>query len=149
MPDNAAIYITDPSLLRSRLFDNIHAIQSYTDLSEDDLATGIIFDIGVARIQMNFMPQDDLPKHLNGMAGYAEQSFSGNQDDLLYLLSRIRHVTFAMGCVISPGFDEAGQVEGFLLELTHRLNGLLFIHNSIVDHDGQPLAGPLATSPKH
>ncbi len=144
MPDNAAIYITDPSLLGSRLFDSIGVIQSYDGLLENDTATGVIFDIGVAQVQMNFMPQEELSQHLNGFVGYAEQIFSGNQDDLLYMLSRIRHVTFAMGCVITPGFDQDGQVEAFLLELTNHLNGLLFIYNSIVDYDGNPLAGPLA-----
>lgn len=146
MPDNAAIYISDPSLLGSKLFDSINVIHSYEGLSENDTATGILFDIGLARIQMNFMPQDELPHHLNGFAGYTEQVFTGNQDDLLNLLSRIRQVNFAMGCVITPGFDEDGQVEAFLLELTNRLNGLLFIYNSIIDYDEKPLAGPLAES---
>jgi hypothetical protein len=144
MPDNATIYISDPSLLGSRLFDSIDIIQSYDGLLEDDTATGVFFDIGVAQVQMNFMPKEELPQHLNGFLGYAEQMFSGNQDDLLYLLSRIRHVTFAMGCVITPSFDQDGQAEGFLLEMTNRLNGLLFIYDSIVDYDGNPLTGPLA-----
>ena len=149
MPDNAAIYITDPSLLGSRLFDHVEAIQSYQAISNEGTATGILFDIGVANVQMNFMPQQELSNHLNGFAGYARQIFSGDQDDLLYLLSRIRHVSFIMGCVILPGFDEGGKVEAFLFELTSRLNGLLFIHNSIVDHDGKPLAGPLANYTHH
>jgi hypothetical protein len=93
MPDNATIYISDPSLLGSRLFDSINTIQAYNGVSGDDTTKGVIFDIGVARVQMNFMPKDELPQHLNGFLGYAEQMFSGNQDDLLYLLSRIRHHT--------------------------------------------------------
>jgi hypothetical protein len=148
MPDHATIYISDPSLLGSRLFNQIHAIHSYQDLSEGEVATGILFDIGVAQIQMNFMPQQELSTHLNGFAGYARKVFSGEEDDLIYLLSRIRYVSFAMGSVISPGFDQQGNVEAFLLDFTSRLNGLLFIHNSIVDHNGQPLAGPLANSPR-
>jgi hypothetical protein len=93
---------------------------------------------------MNFMPQNEIPQHLKGFAGYAEHVFTGNRDDLIYLLSRIRQVNFVMGCVITPGFEEHGRVEAFLLELTNRLNGLLFIYNSIIDYDGKPLAGPLA-----
>ena len=142
MADNACIYIPDPSLLGSKLFDSIGAIRSYQGLSEGDSATGIRFDIGVAEIQMNFMPPQQVGEHLSGFTGYV-QSACYDKDTLMYALGRVNNVRFVLGCVIEPGFDELGKVEAFLLEFNRRLNGLLFIHNSVVDYDGEPLAGPL------
>lgn len=142
MADNACIYIPDPSLLGSKLFDSIDAIRGYQGLSEGDSATGIRFDIGVAEVQMNFMPSQQMSEHLSGFAGYV-QSVCHDKDTLMYALGRINSVRFVLGCVIEPGFDDQGKVEAFLLEFNRRLNGLLFIHNSVVDYDGEALAGPL------
>jgi hypothetical protein len=58
----------------------------------------------------------------------------------------VRRVCFVAGCVIEPGFDDQGIVQDFLLELNRRLNALLFIWDSLVDFNGQPLIGPLAQS---
>ena len=72
MPDNACIYISDPSLLGSKIFDTIAVLKSYEGLSEGGSATGIQFDIGVAQVQMNFMPAQQIGDHLGGFAGYVQ-----------------------------------------------------------------------------
>jgi hypothetical protein len=70
-------------------------------------------------------------------------SICPDQDRLVYVLSRISNIRFVMGCVIEPGFDDQGVVQNFLLEFNGRLNGLLFIYDSVVDCDRKPLVGPL------
>lgn len=143
MPDHACLYISDPSLLGSKLIDSIASIEHYEGLGTEERATGIRFDIGVARIQVNFMPAQEIEAHLSGFARYVRSIWPGDRDGLVYLLSRIHQVRFVLGCVIEPGFDGPGKVEHFLYELSRRLNGLLFVHDSVIDYDGEPLVGPL------
>jgi hypothetical protein len=142
MADNACVYIADPSLLTSKLFDSIGAIKGYEGLSAGEQAVGIRFDLGVADVRMNFLPAEQIREHLKGLAGYV-QSICPDQDRLVYVLSRISNIRFVMGCVIEPGFDDQGVVQNFLLEFNGRLNGLLFIYDSVVDCDRKPLVGPL------
>ncbi len=143
MPDFATFYIADPSLLSSRVFDEINMIQDYEGLNQEGIATGVIFNIGAAHIRMNFMPTEEVMEHLAGLTGYI-QSVCTDQDQLVYTLGRVRRVCFVAGCVIEPGFDEDGVVQNFLLEFNRRLNALLFVWDSLVDFNGQPLIGPLA-----
>lgn len=145
MPGYATVYIADPSLLGSRLFDEMDVIQSYEGVSQNGSAVGVNFDIGAANIRMNFMPVDEIEEHLAGLTGYIH-SVCKDRDQLVYTLSRVRRVCFVLGCVIEPGFDDDGIVQDFLLEFNRRLNGLLLIWDSLVDFNGQPLIGPLAGS---
>jgi hypothetical protein len=145
MPDFATFYIADPSLLGSRVFDEIEVIRGYEGLSQEGRATGVIFDIDAAHIRMNFMPAAEVQEHLAGLTGYI-QRICTDQDQLVYTLGRVRRVCFIAGCVIEPCFDEDGVVQHFLLELNRRLNALLFVWDSLIDFNGQPLIGPLAQS---
>ncbi len=145
MPDFATFYITDPSLLGSRVFDEIEVIQNYEGVSQVRIATGVVFDIGAAHVRMNFMPAGEIEKHLAGLGGYI-QSVCEDQDRLIYTMGRVLPVRFVAGCVIEPGFDDDGVVQTFLLELNRRVNSLLFIRDSLVDFIGEPLIGPLADS---
>jgi hypothetical protein len=52
-------------------------------------------------------------------------------------------VRFVLGCEIEPGWDDKGDVSQFVAEFSGRLNGLLFVNNSVIDYDGEVLAGPL------
>jgi hypothetical protein len=143
MPDFATFYIADPSLLGSKVFDEVEVIQNYEGLTREGNATGVIFDIGAAHVRMNFMPPGEIQEHLAGLSGYI-QSVCEDQDRLVYTLDRVRPVRFVAGCVIEPGFDDGGIVQTFLLELNQRLNSMLFLWDSLVDFNGQPLVGPLA-----
>lgn len=92
---------------------------------------------------MNFMPAGMVEEHLQGLEGYASQVIK-DHERLPYILARIHHVRFIIGCVIEPGFDEAGKMQQFLFHFTGLLNGLLFADDTLFDYDGEPLAGPLA-----
>lgn len=143
VPDNVTIYISDPSLLGSKLFKQIKGIRSYEGLNEGDSATGIRFKLDAGQVTMNFMPEKQIEEHLQGFCGYAEHVTS-DKDKLPYILTWIQNVRFALGCVIEPGFDDAGKIQEFLFQFNAALNGLLFLVDTVFDHDGEPLAGPLA-----
>jgi hypothetical protein len=131
------VYIADPSLIGSRLFDKMSQIKKYKDLSKNGKATGMIVELDSATITMNFMPSEEIPKHLEGLNGFVSQTCL-DKDNKLYALSRIYNIRFVIGCVIDSALSK--YVETFLLDFTSRLNGLLFINNSLIDHDGTTLA---------
>jgi hypothetical protein len=139
MPDNAAIYIADPSMMGSRMFDRIEGIQSYDGLGQGGDATGVQFTLDAGQVDMNFMPGQQVTQHLQGFSGFARQVIK-DKDVLIYTLARIHHVRLVCGCVITPGFDDAGVIEDFLFRFTNAANGLLFLANTIFDCDGQPLS---------
>ena len=126
MPGNAAIYIADPSLMGSRFFNKIEGILSYEGLTQGDSATGIRFTLDVGQVTMNFMPEDQLAQHLTGFNGFAQHVIK-NRDQLIYLQSRIHYVRLVCGCVITPDFDEADEIQSFLLRFNRAANGLLFL----------------------
>jgi hypothetical protein len=142
MTDNAAIYISDPTLLGTKFFGKFGEIKSYESLQEGDHATGLAIDLGFSKIQMNFMPSDKVLTHLNGFEGYIQTVGCKDDDTLLYTLSRLRQVQFVIGCVINPNFDKEGKTIRFLMDFAGKLNGLVFIHNSVVDYDGETLVKP-------
>ncbi|MFQ3613923.1 MAG: hypothetical protein SNJ68_09455 [Cyanobacteriota bacterium] len=140
MPGNAAIYIADPSLMGSRLFDRIGSIQSYEDLSEGTVATGVRFTLAAGQVIMNFMPEHQVEQHLKGFSSFA-QHIIPDRDQLIYVLTRIHYVRLVCGCVITPDFDDEGTIEEFLFQFTAAVNGLLFLADTIFDYDGRPLGG--------
>lgn len=138
MSDHAAIYIADPSIMCSRLFDQIDGILSYESLSEGDSATGVRFMIEAGAVTMNFMSEEQVRKHLEGFAGYAETVIK-DKHLLLYTKARISYVRLVCGCVIDPGFDDDGKIQEFLFQFNCAVNGLLFLADTIFDYDGQSL----------
>jgi hypothetical protein len=142
MPDNAAIYLADPSLMGSRLFDKCQ-VQSYEDLNEGDVATGVRFTLEAGQVTMNFMPEHQVAQHLEGFTAFARTVIK-DRDQLMYTQSRIHYVRLVCGCVITPGFDNAGMLRDFLFRFTGAATGLLFLADTIFDYDGQVLGGPNA-----
>jgi hypothetical protein len=92
---------------------------------------------------MNFMPQENIIEHLRGLEGYVHHTYEGNKDELVYILARLRSVSFIIGMVINPAFDAEPKIIDFLYSFNNRLNGLLFLYDSLIDYDGRPLMGPL------
>jgi hypothetical protein len=138
MPGNAAIYIADPSLMGSRFFDKIEDIRSYEGLTHGHSAIGVRFTLDAGQVTMNFMPEDQVAEHLEGLAGYAQQVIH-DRDQLIYALTRIRNVRLVCGCVVTPDFDDAGMIQDFLFRFIGAANGLLFFANTIFDYDGRAL----------
>lgn len=138
MPDNAAVYLADPSLLSSRVFDTLEAVRSYEGLADGGRATGVEFVLDAGTVTMNFMPEQEIEEHLQGFAGFAEHVVQ-DKEHLPYVLGRIHQVRLVCGCVISPGFDAGGEIEAFLFAFCSATKGLLFYADTVFDHDGRPL----------
>jgi hypothetical protein len=100
MPNNATIYIADPSLLGSKLFGQSKRIRSYEGLSDRDSATGLKFQLDAGKVVVNFMPEPMMEEHLPGFCGYAQHVIAG-KDRLVYAIGRIRHVRLVLGCTIN------------------------------------------------
>ena len=144
-PDHATLYLSDPSLLGSKVLDAVPGILSYEGLSEGETATGLRLRLKAGEVIMNFMPAPMIEEHLSGMSGYAQQAVR-DKERLPYVLHRISQVRFVVGCVIPRGFDDDGTILEVLLNLNGALNGLLFLGDSLFDHDAQPIAGSACDS---
>jgi hypothetical protein len=140
-PDYATIYIADPSLLGSKVFDAVPGIQSYESTSDESgNATGFKLRTKFGECIMNFMPEPMIEEHLAGMSGYAEQEVR-DKERLPYVLHRISQIRFVIGCVAPSGFGDDGEMIDTLMRLSAALNGLYFMGDSLFDHDAQPIAG--------
>jgi hypothetical protein len=141
-PDYATIYIADPSLLGSKVFDTVPGIESYEGMSDENgNATGFKLHTKFGECIMNFMPLHMVEEHLAGMSGYAQQTVR-DKDRLPYVLHRISQMRVVIGCVAPAGFGEDGEMIEPLMQLNGALNGLFMLGDSLHDHDAQPLAGP-------
>jgi len=145
-PDHATIYIADPLLLGSKVFDTIPGIQSYEGMSDESgNATGFKLHTGHGACVMNFMPSHMIEGHLAGMSGYAQQEVR-DKEQLPYVLHRISQMRFVIGCVAPSGFGDGGEMIETLMQLNSALNGLYFMGDSLFDHDAKPIAGSACDS---
>jgi len=140
-PDQATFYISDPSLLGSKVLDTVPGILAYEGMSDENgNATGFRLRTKFGECIMNFMPSHMIEEHLAGMSGYAEQAVP-DQERLPYVLHRISQVRCVVGCVAPSGFGADGEMIETLMQLNSALNGLFFLGDSLFDHDAQPVAG--------
>jgi hypothetical protein len=145
-PDYATIYIADPSLLGSKVFDTVPGIQSYEGMSDDNgNATGFKMRTRFGECIMNFMPAHMIEEHLAGMSEYAQQEVR-DKEQLSYIFTRIRGMRFVIGCVAPSGFGDDGEMIETLMQLNGALNGLYFMGDSLFDYDAQPIAGSACDS---
>ena len=140
-PDYATIYIADPTLLGSKVFDTVPGIQSYEGASDESgKATGLKLRTKAGECVMNFMPAHMIQEHLAGLSAYAQNEVR-DKERLPYVLQRISQTRFVIGCVAPTGFGEEGEMIETLMQLNGALNGLYFMGDSLFDHDAQPIAG--------
>ena len=140
-PDYATIYIADPSLLGSTVFDTVPGVESYEGTSDaTGNATGLKLRLKAGELIVNFMPAHIIEEHLAGMSGYAEQEVR-DKERLPYVLHRISQMRFVLGCVAPRGFGDDGEMIETLMQLNGALNGLLMLGDSLFDHNAEPLAG--------
>lgn len=129
---NATIYISNPSLLGSNLFNQIKEIKSYKGLSKEGSATGLILVLDYGEVTFNFMPHDQIKIHLQEFASYAQQTIE-DKDDQVRILSRIRDVQLVLGGIftIQPGAQD--KMKEFIFDFKDKLGGLLFMDNGIFE----------------
>jgi hypothetical protein len=142
MADNASMYISDPSLLGPKSFEQIEAIRSYQALIVGSRDAGVRLVLDEAIVTVNYMPEGGVAEHMRGFLHYA-QMLVRDKERMRYVKSRIRNARSVLSMVIEPGFDEAGSVQEFLFQFNAHMNGLLFVCDTVFDYDGEALGGAL------
>ena len=141
MPETAAIYIADPSLLMGpRFLDSLEGVQSYEGINVGDAAVGLRFTFEAGQVEMNFLAKDQMPQHLRNIDGYA-RTVVKDSNQLAYVQARLHYVRLVCGCVITPDYDDTGTIEDFLFRFNRAVNGLLVASDQIFDYDGEVLGG--------
>ncbi|QOL19831.1 hypothetical protein [Candidatus Bodocaedibacter vickermanii] len=137
--DYATLYISDPSIIGSKVLDTMPEILSYNSKSDNHHVLGMTLRLKAANIDCNFMVNSELENHLNGLSNFVSGSIAEGVD-LSYSLSRVSQVRMAMGCCIDPGFDSEGEILNFIKHYSRTLNSLLFYDSTLFDYDLQILA---------
>ncbi|MHC5057370.1 MAG: hypothetical protein ACYTKD_22075 [Planctomycetota bacterium] len=143
MSDKACIYVADPTLVGSKLFDQIEAIKDWRGTGSDDKAKGVEFDLGSASIRCTFMQGKELARHLEDFEDFIREALEDDSDGRLYAIARARQIRLAIGCVVEPDFDQDEVGMDFIMEFTTRVRGMLFVGSLLIDYDGEPLIGTL------
>ena len=133
------IYAADPSMLGARYFGRFPQIQGIK--AGEDESAGMQIALAGGSITLNFMPPEDMPDHLDGLAGYCAQHLQEDQDKLAYVLSRVSQVRIVLACVADAGLADDAAVD-FVSSFAQGLNAMLFVFNSLYDFDGACLVGP-------
>lgn len=140
MREHATIYIPDPSLVVSRVIDDIEAIRSYKDISDNGKATGLHLTFEWGSITMSFMSSPDIEKHLEGLSAFVGQQIT-DADTLVYTQARIKHVRMALGCVIEYAEESLQEMFNALAILTRFFAGMFFFLDYLYDYNCTPLGG--------
>ena len=93
-------------------------------------------------ITLNVMNKDDLPKHLNGLAGYVAQMLGDNTTpQAKTLLQHILRTQQVFGTVIEPGWDTVGHCKDVILGVTAFHKGFFFAANSLYNGQDRLIIG--------
>jgi len=141
VPQNTSFYISDPSILGSKLFDSMTSIKSYKAFSDENNATGFVLNTDFGNIKLNIMHTDQIESHLNGFGGYIHSQMQ-NDNDLTYVMARLRYVSLVLGGVIDHKDGDEENVHKFLFEFNSAINGLMFLYDSVWDWSSDALCGP-------
>lgn len=132
---NCAIYIPDPSILTLRFFETLkeegfESVDAIENESGD--AVGLRFQTTFGPVDMTFMAGDDVETHLNGFAGWAQETLS--EEDAEYVVNRIAHVRMVMAAKSEVSSEEAlGQ---FLMSFAMGALGMAMIDGNLLDFTG-------------
>ena len=145
----ATIYNPVPSLVGSRLLDQMDHVKTYKEIRCNSLTTGLFIELNSgSTVTLNFALVDDLNSRLNSFMSFAQETIA-DKDQQSYALSRIRDTRLTIGCVIKPGLDpdsdnNDNQVLDLLFEINNRLSGLLLLNDAIWDYDAKCLTDEVA-----
>ncbi|MCO7227580.1 hypothetical protein [Pleionea sp. CnH1-48] len=142
MIKNSAIYISDPSMLGSRLFDRSPDIISYETFENGETNIGFKLVLSWGEIVCHIMQEDQLEKHIAGYEAYMTSQIQ-DKEDLVYFLSRLHYVRTCLGLEISHKEGMEEDVHQFLFSLNEVLAGLLFMYDTTWDWSREALGGPL------
>ncbi|HCS51850.1 hypothetical protein [Rubinisphaera sp.] len=144
MKEYATIYIPDPSLVGSRVLDEIETIKSYSAISDNGKATGLHLTFEWGSIEISFLSSPDIEEHLKGLSGFMSQHIT-DTDTLVYTQARILCVRMALGCVIEYSIEYSDELLQEMVNelgvLTRVFAGMLFFLDYLYDFNGAPLRG--------
>jgi hypothetical protein len=94
------------------------------------------------RLQMNVMPAEQVPAHLQSFAGWITGPGGTPQTPAAQdVLRRLGETKLVLGCVAEPGFDPSGYVRRTLTAIARPGRGLVFSLGAVYDADGVLLLG--------
>ncbi len=135
---NATFYIGDPSLIDSKLFKRFPEVMQMEGVGTKRKATGFVLTTRWGSITFNFMPEQKVKQHLDQFGDFIRRAIP-NADDQVHALNRLAYVRLCMSCTFDTELGKESEIGTFLVKLNRRLNGLLFVPEGLIDHDGARL----------
>jgi hypothetical protein len=135
---NATFYIADPSLIDSKVFLRFRDVEEMEGSGKGRRARGFTLSTRWGKIQFKFMPATKFPAHMKQFEAFFGHVLS-NADERIHALNRLAYARLAMSCDFDIGEGSEREVARFLVKVNKRLNGLLVMPGSIIDHDGSKL----------
>lgn len=134
------IYVSDPSLLTSKLFERYldDQVESFVGLESNGRPAGIEFRLDSGVVQMLFVDGEEANAHLSGLKALIEAEVPKGRRN--YVLNRASNIRLVLGCVIEAQDEQI--VREFLMGFTMDICGLaLFSPRDLMDFDGEILTG--------
>lgn len=139
---NAALYISDPAMVGSRLFDRSPDILSYEAFGNETPERGFKLRLEWGEIVCKMMRAESMARHLRGLEDHMQGKFI-SADDSIYFSNRLRYVRTCLGLQISHKDDAENEVHQFLFSMNEVLAGLLYMHDTVWDWSREALVGAL------
>ena len=149
MPDNASLYLTDPSPIPHEYLQRLAPSAHVSFLPPGNgTAGGYMLATPAWRLVMNVLPPEQLAHHLGGFAGYVARITGGGTTPAAQAtLQGLGATRLVLGCVVEPAFDPGGEMKRVLAAIASAARGLLFAHNAVYDAGGAMLVGPPGAPP--
>ncbi len=145
---NASIYSASPTKLtgaRLRMIAEIVAIE--TDVRFLKKPSWFEIEAHGRSLRLNVMPISQIPGHVLGLKRYAEVQLRDDPiQDLKEVTSYIGAITQVYGLVTEQEFDFESPIWGLLKEIARRIDGVIFVCDSLVDPEDCVIFGPLGGS---
>mgnify|MGYP001170561888 FL=1 len=142
MPANPKIFITDPSMLGSKLFDALPMVKSFNSIEDEAGAQGILLETPWGKVKISFIAEDALTAEIEALEGFIESKLASNEDQQMYVMTRTYYLQMALDLEISQNEKNDDDLHNFLFEFNSALNGIMFLYDSIWDYDTSPICGP-------
>jgi hypothetical protein len=140
MGANAAIYLPYDGVNLADLFEGMIAGQGVQGRQSH-------FEVVLngESVLFNIMPQSEMPRHLQGFAGYIDSLDEPNQckSDAKGL---VQHTKTVLGMVAQSEFDENPALWQSLFQIADKWDGFVFVFDSVLLPNGGVIVGPLKES---
>src|SRR5262245_58209220 len=132
MPANAALYLCASTPPVIDLLRRVAPLAEVSLVSPPDPGTsgGYVVQAREWRLQLNVMPTEEVAQHLLGFGGYViHVSGGGRTPEARAVQAQLGEVRLVLGCILTPGFDAAGEARRVISALAAAGRGLVFAHD--------------------